>query len=123
MKVPLFLLQNALEPRYKRFYIFFVIPLRGHFRHASPAPISTQFFCFFTDNKPQIYLSVRELFSKKFVFQYALMNINLSISEPNFFCKCLMPLKLHGKAYVFRIFIKISVFRTKNRFDLFFLVL
>jgi len=31
MKVPLFLLKNALGPRYKAFYIFFVIPLRGHF--------------------------------------------------------------------------------------------
>ena len=31
MKVPLFFLKNALGPRYKAFYIFFVIPLRGHF--------------------------------------------------------------------------------------------
>ena len=68
MKVPLFLLKNALGPRYKSFYIFLVIPLRGHFRHASPAPISICFFLFFTNNQPQIYLSVRELFSKKFIF-------------------------------------------------------
>ena len=29
--MPLFLLKNAWGPRYKAFYIFFVIPLRGHF--------------------------------------------------------------------------------------------
>ena len=31
MKVPLFLLKNACGPSYKPFYIFFVVPLRGHF--------------------------------------------------------------------------------------------
>ena len=31
------------------------------------------FFCLFTDNQPQIYLSVRELFFFKNVFQYALI--------------------------------------------------
>ena len=63
-------------PRYKAFYIFFVIPLRWHFRHASPALTSIYFFCcFFTNNQPQIYLSVRKIFSKKFVFWYALMYI------------------------------------------------
>ena len=32
-----------------------------------------RFFCFFTNNQPQIYLSVTKLFSKKIVFWYALM--------------------------------------------------
>ena len=32
-----------------------------------------RFFCFFTDNQPQIYLSVRELFKKKIIFWYALL--------------------------------------------------
>ena len=31
IKVPLFLLKNVQGPRYKDFYNFFVIPLRGHF--------------------------------------------------------------------------------------------
>ena len=47
IKVPLFLLKNALGASYKRFYIFFVIPLRGHFRHTTPARISISFFLFF----------------------------------------------------------------------------
>ena len=83
MKVPLFLFKNALGPRYKAFYIFFVIPLRGHFRHASPAPISISFFCFFTNNQPHIYLIVRELFSKKFVFWHTLI---LSLSYLSSIC-------------------------------------
>ena len=31
------------------------------------------FLCFFTNNQPQIYLTVRELFSKRFVFWHALL--------------------------------------------------
>ena len=31
IKVPLFLLKNACGASYKPFYIFFVVPLRGHF--------------------------------------------------------------------------------------------
>ena len=73
MKVHLFLLKKALGPRYKPFYIYFAISLQRYFRHTFPAPISISFFCFFTDNQPQIYLSVRELFSKKIVFQYTLL--------------------------------------------------
>ena len=66
MKLPLFLLKNALGTRYKRFYIFFVIPLPGHFRHASPGPILISLFCFFfTDYQQHFYLIVRELISKE----------------------------------------------------------
>ena len=75
MKVPLFLLKNALGPRYKRFYIFFVIPLRGHFRHTTPAPILILFFCFFTCNQQQIYLSTTEKINDFLNFHYALLFI------------------------------------------------
>ena len=44
IKVPLFLLKNACGASYKQFYIFFVVPLRGHFRHASPVQILIFFF-------------------------------------------------------------------------------
>ena len=33
------------------------------------------FFRFFTDNQPQIYCSVKDLFSKKFIFWYAVINM------------------------------------------------
>ena len=47
IKVHLFLLKNACGASYKPFYIFFVVPLRGHFRHASPVRILILFFLFF----------------------------------------------------------------------------
>ena len=58
IKVPLFFLKNAWGASYKHFYIFFVIPLRGHFRHTTPAPILISFFLFF-HMKPTADLSER----------------------------------------------------------------
>ena len=45
-KVPLFFLKNAWGASYKHIYIFFEVPLRGHFLHTSPARISISFFLF-----------------------------------------------------------------------------
>ena len=78
IKVPLFILKNALGASCKHFYIFFVVPLRGHFRHTTPAPIMISFlFCFFTGKQPQIYLSAAEKINNFFNFHYALMRMHL----------------------------------------------
>ena len=76
IKVPLFLLKNALGASYKRFYIFFVIPLRGHFRHTTPAQISILFFFVFSlvSNRRFIWALQKRL-TIFFYFHYALIHI------------------------------------------------
>ena len=48
------------------------------------------FFCFFTDNQPQIHLSVRELSSNKMDFQYALYT-SQELKYYHLWCTFLLP--------------------------------
>ena len=73
MKVPLFLLKNALGPRYKSFYIFSSYPYGAILDTLPLLQFWFIFICLFTDNQPQIYLTARELFSKKNLFSIRLI--------------------------------------------------
>ena len=57
-----------------RLFIFFSsYPFGGILDTLPLLRFQFRFFCFFTNNQPHIYLIVRELFSKKFVFWHALI--------------------------------------------------
>ena len=76
MKVPLFFLKNAWGASNQHIYIFFKVPLRGHFLHTSPAPISISFFCLFTQT--QLHKNQSEP-NKIFVFFHFSLHLNTHV--------------------------------------------
>ena len=77
MKVPLFLLKNACGASYKPFYIFFVVPLWGHFRMGILTKIKkwTVKCLYFCELQQELY--VHNTFLTFSIFQPTLVYKNL----------------------------------------------
>ena len=65
--------QKCMGASYKHIHIFFVVPLRGHFLHTSPARISILFFCLLAHGQPhQDQSDPKKIFDSS-IFHYTLL--------------------------------------------------